>query len=417
VNVVKRISCLGFIFLPGALALRAADFSDGTTNAAGTNLIAAAPTVIFQAASNSVAAVTNFVSPVVAAPATNVIVAAAAPDLHAAAPAPDVLLWIGLACVTVLSLSAMVFSWSVARRRPAATPTPAPLENLPVPVSHFLPLISLTVKETLAHELAAQRRELLAAQQAATLELAQLARRLEAIQTPLLERPTAPRLGNGHAVNGHREITVKISCECGQKYSFEILPADERMPFPIACPACGHDGTVQADNFLARILHVTSQPLPPPPIHALLQSSPPGFAPQFVEAMKEAAEKTSAGDREKTNGAATPANHTEACVANLLAEGGHLLEAGKYDSALKCFDTALALQPDHADTLVKMGSAFDRLGRTDDALNSFDRAIELDDTLAAAYLNKGGIYNRLARYDEALQCYEQALLKQKKSAA
>jgi hypothetical protein len=37
-------------------------------------------------------------------------------------------------------------------------------------------------------ELANQRRELLAAQQTATAELAELARRLEAVQTPLLER-------------------------------------------------------------------------------------------------------------------------------------------------------------------------------------------------------------------------------------
>jgi tetratricopeptide (TPR) repeat protein len=408
VNVAKRISCLGFIFLLGALALRAEDFSDNATNAGDANLIAAAPPAISETVSNSAAAATNSVSPVVAA--------ATSPNLPAAAPAQNILLWIGLACVTVLSLSAMVFSWSAARRRPAA-PMPASSENLPVPVAHFLPLISLTVKETLAHELAAQRRELLAAQQAATLELAQLARRLEAIQTPLLERQHNPRLGHGQATSVPRETTVKIFCECGQKYSFEIQPADGRMPFPVACPACGQDGTAQAENFLARILHGHSQPLPPPPIHTLLQSSPPGFAPQFVEAMKEAAEKIPANGREKSNGTPAPANHTGNCVANLLAEGGHLLEAGKYDSALKCFDTALALQPERADTLVKMGSAFDRLGRTDDALNSFNRAIELDDTLATAYLNKGGIYNRLARYDEALQCYEQALLKQKKSVA
>jgi hypothetical protein len=44
------------------------------------------------------------------------------------------------------------------------------------------------LKDAVVQELAAQRRELLAAQQAATAELADIARRLESAQTPLLER-------------------------------------------------------------------------------------------------------------------------------------------------------------------------------------------------------------------------------------
>jgi septal ring factor EnvC (AmiA/AmiB activator) len=44
------------------------------------------------------------------------------------------------------------------------------------------------LKDAVVQELAAQRRELLAGQQTAAAELAELARRLEAVQTPLLER-------------------------------------------------------------------------------------------------------------------------------------------------------------------------------------------------------------------------------------
>lgn len=44
------------------------------------------------------------------------------------------------------------------------------------------------LKDAVVQELAAQRQELLAAQQAAAAELTELARRLEAVQTPLLER-------------------------------------------------------------------------------------------------------------------------------------------------------------------------------------------------------------------------------------
>ena len=44
------------------------------------------------------------------------------------------------------------------------------------------------LRDAVVQELAAQRRELLAAQQVAAVELTELARRLEAVQTPLLER-------------------------------------------------------------------------------------------------------------------------------------------------------------------------------------------------------------------------------------
>ena len=44
------------------------------------------------------------------------------------------------------------------------------------------------LKDAVVQELAAQRRELLSAQQAATAELTELAHRLESVQTPLLER-------------------------------------------------------------------------------------------------------------------------------------------------------------------------------------------------------------------------------------
>jgi len=408
VNLAKRISCFGLIFLLGGLVLRAENLSVATTNAvADTNFTANAPAEAAGAVSNAVAPTTNPAAAVFAAPVTNAIVAATpAMSLSPAVPVHDNLIWLGMAGVSALSLAAIIISWQVSRRQPASAPVSTQSENLPVPVAQFLPLISLTVKETLAHELAAQRRELLSAQQAATMELAQLARRLEAIQTPLLERAAAPR--NGTA-KGLREIPIKLFCECGQKYSFEVRPVDGRMPFPVACPACGQDGTGQANHFLAKMLNGVTQPLPPvQPLAAL---------PPLIEAAKNAVEKIPTNGHDQANGATAPHNHTDICIANLLAEGSHLLEAGKYDSALKCFDTALALHPDRADTLVKLGSALDRLGRTDEALKSFDRAIELDDSLATAYLNKGGIFNRLARYDEALQCYEQALTKQKKSAA
>ena len=50
------------------------------------------------------------------------------------------------------------------------------------------PQLMEALKDAVVQELAAQRRELLAAQHAAAAELTELARRLESVQTPLLER-------------------------------------------------------------------------------------------------------------------------------------------------------------------------------------------------------------------------------------
>ena len=54
--------------------------------------------------------------------------------------------------------------------------------------SSLAPHLVDALKHAVVQELAAQRRELLAAQQAAAAELTELAHRLEAVQTPLLER-------------------------------------------------------------------------------------------------------------------------------------------------------------------------------------------------------------------------------------
>jgi tetratricopeptide (TPR) repeat protein len=110
---------------------------------------------------------------------------------------------------------------------------------------------------------------------------------------------------------------------------------------------------------------------------------------------------------------AVPDAHEER-TASLLAEGQSLLGANEPEKALECFDGALALQPKHAEALVKKGGALEKLGRLDEAIVCYDRAIEANDGLTIAYLHKGGVFNRMARYDEALQCYEQALRTQEK---
>src|SRR5438067_2388384 len=46
--------------------------------------------------------------------------------------------------------------------------------------------------------------------------------------------------------------TIKIECRCGQRYAFDVEPVYGRMPYPIACPICGADGTPAANEMLAQ---------------------------------------------------------------------------------------------------------------------------------------------------------------------
>ena len=47
-------------------------------------------------------------------------------------------------------------------------------------------------------------------------------------------------------------MPIKISCGCGQRYSFDIEPVNGRMPSSVACPVCGADGTSVANAIIAQ---------------------------------------------------------------------------------------------------------------------------------------------------------------------
>jgi hypothetical protein len=46
---------------------------------------------------------------------------------------------------------------------------------------------------------------------------------------------------------------IKVECDCGQKYKFDVEPVNGRMPFKVNCPSCGNDGTSKADIVLQSI--------------------------------------------------------------------------------------------------------------------------------------------------------------------
>ena len=56
-------------------------------------------------------------------------------------------------------------------------------------------------------------------------------------------------------------MELKVVCECGQKYKFDVEPVNGRMPMTVNCPACGVDGTRAANDILSQMVF---HPPPPP---------------------------------------------------------------------------------------------------------------------------------------------------------
>lgn len=49
-------------------------------------------------------------------------------------------------------------------------------------------------------------------------------------------------------------LPIKIQCGCGQKYAFDVEPVNGQMPYTVACPVCGVDGTEAANAALAQTM-------------------------------------------------------------------------------------------------------------------------------------------------------------------
>ena len=143
---------------------------------------------------------------------------------------------------------------------------------------------------------------------------------------------------------------------------------------------------------------------------------------QFSEAVQSlrqqiAAMENGSGDAYGTRGKApeVPVENSggfeadEYEVTKLLEKGSQLLDIGRFDRALVCFDQARVLAPARIEVHLKRARTLEQLQREDEALEAFDQVLKLDPSMVAANLGKANLLNRLERYNEALECYEKAL--------
>lgn len=58
-------------------------------------------------------------------------------------------------------------------------------------------------------------------------------------------------------------MELKVVCNCGQKFKFDVEPVNGQMPFTVNCPVCNTDATNLANSVLAQKL-AADQPMPAP---------------------------------------------------------------------------------------------------------------------------------------------------------
>lgn len=71
--------------------------------------------------------------------------------------------------------------------------------------------------------------------------------------------------------------SIKIECGCGQRYAFDVEPVNGQMPYTVACPICGADGTSAANEVLAQSLQTVA-------VAALPEGRGESIAPSFQAA-------------------------------------------------------------------------------------------------------------------------------------
>ena len=113
---------------------------------------------------------------------------------------------------------------------------------------------------------------------------------------------------------------------------------------------------------------------------------------------------------------------TESTPAKPLAEGNRSISAetyftwgntkyylGDYKGAIADYDSAIRLNPDHANTYYNRGTAKGDLGQHFAAIADFDIAIRLKPDLAEAYYNRGAAKSDLGQHFAAIADYDTAI--------
>ena len=89
---------------------------------------------------------------------------------------------------------------------------------------------------------------------------------------------------------------------------------------------------------------------------------------------------------------------------------GEALDAkGQTDEAIRHYEEALRLKPDHPSAHINLGAALDDKGQTDEAIRQYQEALRLKPDQAQAHNNLGIALGRKGQTDEAIRQFQEAI--------
>ncbi|MEW6619494.1 MAG: serine/threonine-protein kinase [bacterium] len=105
----------------------------------------------------------------------------------------------------------------------------------------------------------------------------------------------------------------------------------------------------------------------------------------------------------------TPPEREELEAGELYNKGAALLNLGRLQEAVSCFDKALKINPRDAEVWYNKGFALGNLGRHQEAISCYDEALAINPRYAEAWGNKGNVLRRLGKHQEAISYFDEIL--------
>lgn len=98
----------------------------------------------------------------------------------------------------------------------------------------------------------------------------------------------------------------------------------------------------------------------------------------------------------------------ESKTYQLNIKGIGLIQTGQIDEALKCFESAIEINPDEYQAWYNKGTTLELLEKYEEAVVCFDEVNRIDPNYSRAWVLKGQSLAKLKRFDEAQHCLDKA---------
>lgn len=89
--------------------------------------------------------------------------------------------------------------------------------------------------------------------------------------------------------------------------------------------------------------------------------------------------------------------------------GNTYQQAGKLEEAIVCYQQALRLNPNHAESLSNLGTVFQQQGKLEEAVDSFTKALRLKPESPEIFCNLGDVMRENMQFDTAIECIRNAI--------